>query len=225
MAVADFWWETTEIDPQIKLVYPLNDVTKAGLVPIIWSVDTLNNALFYNYSTFRFDLYFETATLTKTLIVSDYNPLDIIYERKLDQLTHDNPLFHSLLTHYSSGIDPLGIGYEFDAEIIFKDVGTGSSISEEELEVIYFTIEETTTNTTISASLNFRVGSDDPTLIPAQSDGIQIMSAYAAIIPDETKENTLTQTQYHTPFDIVPYPLGIICSLVSLRAIYSKKRK
>jgi len=88
----NYWWENTEIDPQIELYYPLNDVSKSGLVPIIWSLDTLSEG-FVNYSTYKFDLYYETDVIDKTLIVSDYNPLKELPERKIDHLSDRAWLF------------------------------------------------------------------------------------------------------------------------------------
>lgn len=133
------------IIPQIDLIYPLNDMAKSGMIPIIWSLKTQHRG-FWDYSQYKFDLYFETATVTKTLIVSDYNPItEVTFNR---EHLSEYQTFCSLFNYYRTGIDPMVIGYEFDASILFDHVGEGSSIVEEENSIeVRFIIEETTTNT------------------------------------------------------------------------------
>lgn len=228
------------IDPQIKLIYPVNDMAKSGMIPIVWSLETLSGG-FIDYSQYKFDLYFETDTINKTSVVSNYNPItsiDLFNENgarytKINQPAHQ--LFLSIFNYYRMGIDPMALGYEFDASILFNQGGTGSSIAEENSTEVRFIIEETTTNTTYNSSLgiNMKVsGSGIEPIKSATSEWITVYYSPPSVITPEptsvssTSTKTTTEpedtdppifidtppdiTIYQSPFSLVGFIIGIL---------------
>ncbi len=121
-----------KIIPEINFIYPINDSVKIGMIPLIWSLDTVQRG-FWDFSQYQFNLYYEIPNHEPILIESGYNP--IVYETKTK--INQNPYWYlkNMLNYYANCSDPMLLSYEF-------------YIPEELTENSYkvrFIIEETTT--------------------------------------------------------------------------------
>ena len=103
------------------------------------------------------------------------------------------------------------IGYEFNSQIIFDKL----EIAEEEVEVVYFTVEETTTNSSFSTSISLKLSDGETSLLPAQSDGINIMAAFSTTGGDTAPIS----------LDTAPVPITVVVSLVVFTIFHKKREK
>lgn len=138
-----FSYET--VIPQIDLYYPIDDFSKLGMTPVVWSVCVAGRGTI-DYGQYRFSLFYETNSHEKTLVIDDYNPLKDIYQSWHKEDLSEYHLFKLVFKTLMSESDPMVVGYEF----VFSDF-----LADDETDGLRFIINETTTNTVINISPRF----------------------------------------------------------------------
>lgn len=170
------------IIPQVNLDYPTNDTGKAGIIPLIWSLDTLNGG-WWNYSDYRFNVYYETDILSPTLVKEEWSPIT--------KYTH-TVMWKESKWYYNSAFKmwqksaPALFSFEFNLTEAVESIGMGAR-SVQDTSQIRFIIEETTTQATYNESAGFgassyaSVSSGEP-IKSATSGWISaVFSAYSAV--------------------------------------------
>ncbi|MFX1252217.1 MAG: hypothetical protein ACFFCZ_11475 [Promethearchaeota archaeon] len=202
-----FSYET--IIPQVDLYYPLDDSPKLGMIPVVWSLRVSGRGTF-NYSQYRFALYYETDSHAKDLALDDYNPLaESHYQDWYKTSISEYHLFKSKLNLELTGTDPMVAGYQFKIS---------DYLSKNETEGLRFVINETTTNVAINASLrtvNKAIKNADPNTTP---DPIKSgISEWLVILYSDISPN---------PFGpAFPTPISIISFFAAIAALILFKRK
>jgi hypothetical protein len=99
--------------PELELIYPVNDSSlKEIFVPIIWSLKTYQQS-FWDYSQYKFNVYYQLPAQEPVLLKSNYNP--IVYETKTKINQNIYWYLKNHINYYLNCSDPMLLGYEFYA--------------------------------------------------------------------------------------------------------------
>jgi len=210
--------------PQIDLKFPIptND-TSISVIPIVWSLDVFNGG-WWNYTSYKFDLYYDTDLSTDNLYLANFTNI---------RYTVFNPLaqnkywyFKSFFNNYKRSYPAL-FSLAFDLESVFSAESVGSGAQNGSPTQIKFKIVEKTTNTQFNStvSIKSKISQSSNGIQSAQSDWINIQSAYSAVALTITSELTSNPDTTDTPTSPANVPFGMIGTLLAFALLYSKKRK
>jgi len=217
-----FCYET--VIPQIDLKFPIptND-TSISVIPIVWSLDVYNGG-YWNYSDYKFDLYYDTDLTTDNLYLANFTNIEYTVTNPLAQNKYW--YFKSFFNNYKRSYPAL-FSLAFDLESVFSAESVGSGAQNDSPTQIKFKIVEKTTNTQFNStvSIKSKISQSSNGIQSAQSDWINIQSAYSAVAPTITSELTSNPDATDTPTSPANVPFGMIGTLLAFALLYSKKRK
>jgi len=208
--------------PQIDLKFPvMSKEISIGSIPIIWSLDVANGG-WWNYSSYKFDLLYDTDVKTDNLYLSNFSPIESHTYQPLSQNKYW--YFKSFFNNYKQSYPAL-YSLSFDLESVFtikESVGIASQTLEP--SQIRFKIIEKTTNTEFNTSLSIKakITQSAEGIASAQSNWINIMASYSAVaVVGDTDSSDIPNSNTNTS----QVSISIFSSLIAIVVLYSKKKQ